>query len=191
MSNNNPKIKCLECGKYFESIAYHIKTHDLIPREYLIKHPKAKIFSEDYINKLKKGVAERFGDSDFRKKLGKRTFDFIKNKDLKSLLQRDYKSAKACLNKALWKPSIILYGSIIEAILIEMNPKEKTFNDALKSAKSSNIISEKEYHKIHMIKYLRNFVHLHKELEEQEEINNYWARTFADICETIIKRFSS
>ena len=40
-----------------------------------------------------------------------------------------------------------------------------------------------------MVRDLRNFVHLHKELSEREEINEYWSKTFADICESIIKRF--
>ena len=43
--------------------------------------------------------------------------------------------------------------------------------------------------KIHIIRNLRNFVHLHQELSEGEEINEYWAKTFADICESIIQRF--
>lgn len=188
MKNDKSKIKCLECGKFYSSIGYHIKRHNLTSKDYLIRHPKAKLSADDVVNKIKEKSVERYKDAEFRKKVGKRTFDFIKNKDLKSLLQRDFKSAKTCLDNELWKPSIVLYGSIIEAVLIEIT-KAKTFNDALELAKKNDIISEKEYHKIHMIRDLRNFVHLHKELEEQEEINDYWARTFADICEKIIKRF--
>ena len=189
MKNNKSKIKCLECGKLFSSIGYHIKKHDLTSQEYLIRHPNAQLSADDVVNKIKEKSVERYKSAEFRKKVGKRTFDFIKNKDLKSLLQRDYKSAKTCLENELWKPSIVLYGSIIEAILIEINPKAKTFSDALELAKENSQISEKEYHKIHMVRNLRNYVHLHEELEEQGDINEYWARTFADICEKIIKRF--
>ena len=46
-----------------------------------------------------------------------------------------------------------------------------------------------ENHKIHIIRDLRNYVHLHKELLEDGEINEHWAKTAADICESIIKRF--
>lgn len=127
-------------------------------------------------------------DIDYRAVVGRRTFDFINNKRLKILLQRDYKSAKTCLINQLWKPAIILYGSIIEAILRE-NTKTKGFDSALKKSLENKLISEKEFHKIHIVRDLRNFVHLHKELSEGEEINEYWARTFSDICESIIKRF--
>jgi len=128
---------------------------------------------------------------DSNKKFGRRTFDFIKNKDLFGLLQRDYKSAKVCLKNKLWKPIIILYASIIEAILIEkLQSKEvTTFAQALERAKAKSIVSEQDYHKIHIVKDLRNYVHLHKELKENRDINEYWAKTFADICESIIKRF--
>lgn len=124
-----------------------------------------------------------------RQKVSSRTFDLIDNKKLIPLLQRDYKSAKICLENSLWKPSIILYGSIIEAILTEKHPEAADFYGALENAYKNGDISEKEYHKIHIIRDLRNFVHLHKELAEGEEINEYRAKTFADICESIIKRF--
>ena len=124
-----------------------------------------------------------------KKKFGKRTFDFVKNKELKWLLQRDYKSAKVCLKNNLWKPCIILYASIIEAVLIEKFPKVKTFAEALEKAWQGKFISEQDYHKIHIVRDLRNYVHLHKELKEKRDINEYWAKTFSDICEVIIKRF--
>jgi len=123
------------------------------------------------------------------KKFGRRTFDFIKNKELKKLLQRDYTSAKTCLGNKLWKPCIILYGSIIEAILIEMLKGKRTFSEALESAYKNKVIPEQDYHKIHIVRDLRNYVHLHKELKEKKDINEYWARTFSDICESIIKKF--
>lgn len=125
------------------------------------------------------------------KKFGRRTFDFIKNKELFALLQRDYKYAKVCLENNLWKPSIILYASIIEAILIEKLKSHKvpTFEQALEKAKAENIVSEQDYYKIQIVRDLRNYVHLRKELKEKKDINEYWAKTFADICESIIKRF--
>ena len=67
--------------------------------------------------------------------------------------------------------------------------KKANFANALELAWKKKIISEQDYHKIHIVRDLRNYVHLHKELEERREINEYWARTFSDICESIIKRF--
>lgn len=185
------KIICLECGLEFTNMVTHlIKSHGLSKNDYLSKYPDAKIVSDEFRQTQRNIVKERYERTDinYREIAGSRTFDFINNNKLQSLLQRDYKSAKVCLKNKLWKPSIILYGSIIEAVLREITNTE-TFDKALDVSYENKTITEKEYHKIHMVKDLRNFVHLHKELSEGEEINEYWAMTFADICESFIKRF--
>lgn len=187
----NKKIGCLVCGRNgFSNIATHLKTHDLTAKAYLQKYPEAKLVSDDFQKRQKQLMKDRYKrtDVDYRSLAGGRTFDFIDNKELALLLQRDYKSAKICLANKLWKPAIVTYGSILEAILIEKT-KENSFSEALETAFKKKDISEKEYHKIHLVKNLRNFVHLHRELSEGEEINEYWAKTFSDICESIIKRF--
>ncbi len=123
--------------------------------------------------------------------MASRIFDFIKNDKLRLLLSRDYKTAKNCLINHLWKPSIILYGSLIEAILRERTETD-SFKAALDGALDKKIISETEFHQIHIVKDSRNFVHLHKELEEGVQVvNEYWAKTLSDICESLIKRFRS
>lgn len=187
------KVKCNICKKSFPVLATHIiKTHNLSTNEYLKRFPGAKLSSDEYRKKVSESSKRRFlKDPTMRKKVASRTFDFISNKNLTPLLRRDYKSAKACLKHSLWKPSIILYGSIIEAVLKEKYPKAKDYYDAIDIAYKKGGISEKEYHKIHIIRDLRNFVHLHKELSEGAEIDESWAKTFADICESIIKRFNA
>jgi len=189
--SNKIKIKCLECHKPFSNITTHlIKRHGLTAKEYTLKHPGAKLVSDAFREKQSKWMKERYKRTDVNYKVlaGGRTFDFIGNKKLRTLLQRDYKSAKKCLKNKLWKPAIILFGSILEAILIEKT-SAKSFRKALEIAFKNKDLSEKEYHKIHIVRDLRNFVHLHKELTEKEEINDYRAKTFSDICESIIRRF--
>lgn len=187
----NKKIQCKECHREFTNMTTHlIKAHGLSKKDYLLKYPGAKIVSDSFrewqSNRMKKQY-ER-DDIDYREIAGSRTFDFINNKELRMLLQRDYKSAKTCLINKLWKPTIILYGSLIEAVLIE-NTGTKSFNSALEKSLKNKLISQKEFYKIQIVRDLRNFVHIHKELSEGGEINEYWARTFSDICESIIKRF--
>lgn len=187
------KIKCRICGKDFPVLETHIrKSHRLSSVEYLKRFPDAKLISDKHREKLSSIAKERFvNDPTMRLKVASRTFDFVNNKKLAPLLQRDYKSAKICLKNSLWKPSIILYGSIIEAILKEKNPKAESFYKAIELARDKDEISDKEYHKISLIRNLRNFVHLHSELAEEDgEINEHSAKTFANICESIIKRFS-
>jgi hypothetical protein len=189
---NSIKVKCKICGASFSTLATHInRKHHLSAADYLKRFPNAKLSSDKHRRRLSKSARDRFKeDPTMRKKVASRTFDFVSNKKLTPLLQRDYKSAKICLKDSLWKPSIILYGSIIEAILMEKYPKAKDYYNAIDIAYKKRDISEKEYHKIHIIRDLRNFVHLHKELSEGAEIDESWAKTFADICESIIKRFN-
>lgn len=191
MNESNDKVKCKICGECFPVLATHItRRHKMTTQEYLKKYSGAKLSSEKYKKKVSDTAKRRFQeDPTLRKRVSSRTFDFINDKKLMALLARDYKSAAVCLSNSLWKPSIILYSSIIEAILIAKHPKARDFYNALEVAYKSRDISEKEYHKIHIIRDLRNFVHLHKELSEGSEINEYWARAFADICVSIIKRF--
>lgn len=179
------------CPRSFSTLTTHInRKHKLTVAEYLKRFPNAKVLSDEHRKMLSNTAKNRFlEDPTMRKKVASRTFDFVKDRKLTPLLQRDYKSARICLKNKLWKPSIVLYGSIIEAVLMEKYPNAKDYYNAIDIAYSKKDISEKEYHKIHIIRDLRNFVHLHKELSEGAEIDESWARTFANICESIIKRF--
>lgn len=187
------KIKCKVrgCGRSFSTLTTHInRIHKLSSAEYIKRFPGAKLISDEYRKMLSTSVKDKFiKDPTLRTKVASRTFDFIKNVKLTPLLQRDYRGAQICLKDELWKPSIILYGSLIEAILIDKYPQAKDFNNAIEIAHKNVDISEMENHKLHIIRDLRNYVHLHKELSEDGEINEHWAKTAADICESIIKRF--
>ncbi len=185
-------IKCKKCGKSFSNLGTHInRSHHLTSVEYSKQFPGAKLSSDDYRDRISHSARDRFlKDPTLREKVASRTFDFINNKKLTPLLQRDFKSARNCLKTSLWKPCIILYGSIIEAILMEKYPGTGDFYHAIEIAYKNKDISEKEYHRISLIRDLRNFVHLHRELEEEAgEINEHSAKTFANICESIIRRF--
>lgn len=186
------KIECRVCHKKFTNMTTHLlKEHKLNKKDYQLKYPGAKVVSDTFRewqrNRMKKLYES--DDVDYRKIAGSRTFDFVENQKLRLLLQRDYQSAKKCLQNKLWKPTIILYGSLIEAVLRESTGAE-TFEAALDGALQNGVISEREFHQMHVVRDSRNFVHLHKELSEGEIkiINDYWAKTLSDICESLIKR---
>jgi len=190
-AKNYLSVKCMICNKFFKRLAGgHIeRIHNLTKIEYLKRFPNANLIS-DHSRKLQiENQKQLYGNEEYRKRKGNRTFNFIKNSKLRGLLQRDYKSAKECLKYKLWKPCIILYGSIIEAIIIEFSPSSNNYSKALNIAKDNKLITEKDYFKIQIIRDLRNYVHLHKELKETSDINEYWARTFSDICESVIENF--
>ena len=192
VSKNPKKVECLECGKCLKKLGGgHLeKKHGMNQKDYLRKYPGAKTSSDSFVTLQKEIKKRQYEDIglNLRKKAGSRTFDFISNRDLKKLLQRDYGVAKQCLKYEFWKPCIILYGAIIEAVLVEMT-SAKTFEKAVNKALNEKIITKNNYHKIHVIRDLRNYVHLRKELKEKIKINDHWAQTFADICESIIKHF--
>jgi len=192
MNNQNSKLlKCQICGKKFPVLATHvIRKHNITTTEYQNRFPGSEFTTNEYRQKLSATSKSRFEkDPELRKKVASRTFDFIENDKLRFLLSRDYKTAKNCLNNALWKPSIILYGSLIQAILRERTGAED-FMSALDEALKEGVISETEFHQIHVVRDSRNFVHLHKELSVAGKgvINDYWAKTLSDICESLIKR---
>lgn len=199
MSNKkqNEKIKCLECEEYFKKLGGgHLeKIHGgMTVRDYKIKHPGSPTASELYLERQRKDNIERYKSNPaMKEKVGKRTFDFISNPKLKRSLRRDIKWARACRREGLWKPCIVLYGAIIEAILIEMNSAEQgkkvTFESAINWAEKNKIIPKKKSYYIHVIRDLRNYVHIHKELEDAPDINESWTKTFAKVCETVIDHF--
>ena len=187
------KVKCLICSEYYGNLTTHlIRTEKISKEQYLSKFPNAEIVSDAHRDKQRKIMRDRYqkDPKSFIAARKHRTFGFIKNKKLQSLLLRDYKSAKICLENKLWKPSIILYGSIIEAILREIT-KTDSFSTAINKSVQDKIITNKQYHQIYIVKDLRNFVHLHKELSEQGEVNDYWAKTIANICESIIRNLNT
>jgi len=161
-------------------------------REYRIKHPGAATASDSFLKKQSEDKIRQYSTG-LREKVGKRTFDFIGDSELKKILQRDLKSAKTCLTQKLWKPCIFLYAAIIEAILKEMHPaKDKNgikFKKVIDWAKEQKAITESDYHKVHVIRNLRNYIHIHLELKDKPEIDENWAKVFARVCESVIKHF--
>ena len=181
------------CHKRFTNMVTHlVKMHKLSKKDYQIKFPGAKVVSDTFREWQKDRMTKLYksGEVDYRKIAGSRAFDFVSNQKLRLLLQRDYQYAKRCLQNKLWKPAIILYGSLIEAVLRE-STKTATFELALDKALNDRIISDIEFHKLHVVRDSRNYVHLHKELLESENkiINDYWAKALSGICDTLIKRF--
>lgn len=51
-------------------------------------------------------------------------FNFVSG-NLKPILRRDYRDAEFCFKNKRWKPAIVLYGSILEAILTYFLKKQK------------------------------------------------------------------
>lgn len=110
-------------------------------------------------------------------------FDFIHDKNFKQILERDYEELTNCLSIKASKVSLVLSGSIVEAVLtdyfIENIPSGKSKNDILKLnlgnlldyAETNNLITSKEKQLGIIIKDYRNLIHPGKEIRTSEEFD--------------------
>lgn len=123
--------------------------------------------------------------------VGKRgIFKWIKNKDLQVIARRDYATAKICEEEELFKPAIILYAGLMEALLIyKMNDsKDKDFANLIVEALKRKLISREQANHMHTIRDFRNYVHVYKEISaELEIINKGIAQLCRQLCDSVIK----
>lgn len=140
---------------------------------------------ENYLNELI-SILDKYGGEGSRYE--SRHFDFISDKELKAIIERDYRELSVFLfPMGAWKSCVIMSGSILEAILYDILGSHKFIqqsNSSTKSPKSKNlhkgewslqnlidvavdirVIPEKRAHTIdQVIRDYRNFVHPNKEI---------------------------
>ncbi len=118
----------------------------------------------------------------------KYTFSFIGNKRLKELIKRDYGFAEYCRKKGMFKPAIILYGSIMEALLKDaLNSNERLdFWVLIRNAEENNLITPEIAARLTVAKFFRNYVHIYAELEGDIEISSNEAEFFSKVCSSLV-----
>lgn len=122
--------------------------------------------------------------------LGKKgTFQWIDDKKLRQLITRDYIIAGDCLKYGLFKPTILLYGSVLEASLIyKLKVDANTnFSDLIKRAEEKGLIKDHLITKLNLLRDFRNYVHLHKELSQNFSLTEGLATLSMEICDSIIE----
>lgn len=127
-------------------------------------------------------------------------FDFIHEKKFKTILERDYEELSNCISVQASKATLILSGSIVEAVLtdyfIENLPTGKSKNDILKSnlgnlleyAESDNLITKKEKQLGIIIKDYRNLIHPGKEVRTSEEFDFETAKLSKILLDIILNK---
>lgn len=95
----------------------------------------------------------------------------IENKKLKKILSRDFRDAYSCHKRKLWKSCVALCGGIIEGVLgVEFSIKGK-FEVKIKEAIKKGIISEGIGGSLaNVVRLLRNYVHIEKEIKKEGSI---------------------
>ena len=95
----------------------------------------------------------------------------IENEKLKKILSRDFRDAYSCHKRKLWKSCVALCGGIIEGVLgVEFSIKGK-FEVKIKEAIKKGIISEDIGGSLaNVVRLLRNYVHIEKEIKKEGSI---------------------
>ena len=137
-------------------------------------------------------INKSWGDLERRKiGIGKRgIFKWIKDKKLENVARRDYATAQICEEQMLFKPAIILYAGVIEALLRHKISKGKSqdFSKLIQDALQHNLIRQEQANYMHTIRDIRNYVHIHKEIStDLEIINEGIAKLCRQLCDSVIK----
>jgi|GEM_PF-1413977 len=111
------------------------------------------------------------------------TFEFVADPRFKELLLRDYKELKDCLEVGAAKSTLVLSGSIIEAMLIEyflqfmptgqtaVGIYKLTFEQLLNLAEAQDLLTKREKNLAWVIKDYRNLIHPGREVRKAEKFS--------------------
>ena len=95
----------------------------------------------------------------------------IENEKLKKILSRDFRDAYSCRERKLWKSCVALCGGIIEGVLGAEFSIEGKFEVKIKEAIKKGIISEDIGGSLaNVVRLLRNYVHIEKEIKKEGSI---------------------
>lgn len=139
-------------------------------------------------------------------------FHFIKDKEIKELLIKDWEEAKKAFQNGLYKSTIVLCGGVIEALLIyclsliQNEAKSSYYQKYLESknksakppeieywemyqlieiAKQHNILTSNTTKLSHIIRDFRNFIHLYAQKREQSTLNQSTASVVMNLLAII------
>ena len=129
-------------------------------------------------DKIWKQIKEEF-------KISKKAFGlrirFIENKHKRKALFRDIAHAYLLSKQHMPKPSIILAGGVIEELLrlylesVNITPKENSFTSYINACKGHQLLINPLNSLSDSARHFRNFIHLEKESDHNNELTNYHA----------------
>jgi hypothetical protein len=129
-----------------------------------------------------------------KKKIGvgkKGLFNFVKDKKTKNILTRDCAYAEICIEQKMFKPAIILYGSIIEEILRDKLKSKDNFETLIDKIEKEKSIEPSLLRKIDFIRDFRNYVHIFLEKEGGFEPTEGVAQIAAEVCKSLSEKIKS
>jgi hypothetical protein len=134
-------------------------------------------------------------------------FTFIKNVELRQILERDYIEVQKALISQSWKSAIILAGSSLEAILLDLLTQKETQARSAKKAKAGSIdrwdlvdlinvavelqlISDGASRLSDPVRQYRNLVHPGNEIRQRLKIGKEEATIAFNILELVCRDLS-
>ncbi len=122
--------------------------------------------------------------------IGKRgILKWVKDKKLQKIIRRDYAAAQICEENEIFKPAIILYAGVIEALLKYKIDKKGTedFVKLIEKALQLKLIKSEQANHMNTVRDFRNYVHIYKEVSaDLEIINEGIAKLCRQLCDSII-----
>lgn len=113
---------------------------------------------------------------------------FIKNQQLHDLVVRDYAELKRLQTIKAYKSTILLCGSMLEAILADLLNKpldtrqDLSLDSLLKEAQAIGMLNSDSYKRADVIRYYRNLIHPKAQAKLKTEIDG-------DLSEAVLKVF--
>ncbi len=119
--------------------------------------------------------------------IGRRgVFNWIKEKKLRDMLIRDYATAVMCEEQELYKPAIILYSALLEAILLyKLKIENLDFSQLITKAQENKLIGVANASKLNVLRDFRNYIHIKKELKSDYNLTKGTAEFAKEICESV------
>lgn len=139
----------------------------------------------------------------------KEQFPFVKNETLKLISERDFRSLQVALKQDEWKSAVILAGSVVEAMLIDVVEQESLARNAVVPSVPKKNTEKPEHWTLHelvstcgpagigrlgdrtvraadLVRDYRNFVHPGLELRTGDRVSGQDARLSGLLVEMIV-----
>jgi len=153
-------------------------------KNYLEKYKNESVIDDDLLKKSQKLDRENFIELWYNQELEDKLLGKISHQDIKNILKRDLYELIICISLWLYKVSLILWWSLIEAILVDLLLKnwitkvnvywkskkveELDLSDLLEESYKNRFISNNLYHLAHGVRWFRNLVHPWAEYRKEE-----------------------
>ncbi|MBU1101961.1 MAG: hypothetical protein KKA84_16310 [Bacteroidetes bacterium] len=123
------------------------------------------------------------GDYELTKREFGKRINFITDKDIRTIIFRDVEQAYYLYKNSIYKPAIILSGSVIEEILRQLllansiTPKNNSFDHYLKICQDNKILEVSVNRLLDSARHFRNYIHIENEGSKKNKVSKPLANT--------------